>query len=308
MIQKKNNGYLGKLSIEELPDVIRLNISEMKKGESKLITSESNAIHIFQLIDYYTDGTKSFNEVKDGIEAQLTSQKGSEKYFAILDSIKEKVYSENITLKEISQTYNIKYYRTPKIDRTYNDDNLSSNVINKLFATKSKQNLYPPIYVSNDDVLIIEMENYFPSSQLSLSDSEEAIRALLQTQKRVNTINELAKKKLKLLNSGKNTNYEKFSLYKYDKTYNDEIMKIIHNQALLQNLYLINLNHLIIYFLKVDQINSGLIDKKRIDSDNFLDYLRNTQSESDYNSFYVSKYNTFEIDINQIILINNRLY
>ena len=101
-----------------------------------------------------------------------------------------------------------------------------------MFATKSKQNLYPPIYVSNDDVLIIEMENYFPSSQLSLSDSEEAIRALLQTQKRVNTINELAKKKLKLLNSGKTTNYEKFSLYKYDKTYNDEIMKIIHNQAI----------------------------------------------------------------------------
>ena len=46
-------------------------MSEMKKGESKLITSESNAIHIFQLIDYNTDGTKSFNEVKDGIEAQL---------------------------------------------------------------------------------------------------------------------------------------------------------------------------------------------------------------------------------------------
>ena len=296
---KKNNGYLGKLSIEELPDVIRLNMSEMKKGESKLITSESNAIHIFQLIDYYTDGTKSFNEVKDGIEAQLASQKGSEKYFATLDSIKEKVYSENITLKEISQTYNIKYFRTPKIDRTYNDDNLSSNVINKLFATKSKQNLYPPIYVSNDDVLIIEMENYFPSSQLSLSDSEEAIRALLQTQKRVNTINELAKKKLKLLNSGKNTNYEKFSVYKYDKTYNDEIMKIIHNQPITSEFVSYKLESSDYLFLKVDQINSGLIDKKRIDSDNFLDYLRNTQSESDYNSFYVSKYNTFEIDINQ---------
>ena len=168
-----------------------------------------------------------------------------------------------------------------------------------MFATKSKQNLYPPIYVSNDDVLIIEMENYFPSSQLSLSDSEEAIRALLQTQKRVNTINELAKKKLKLLNSGKSTNYEKFSLYKYDKTYNDEIMKIIHNQALTSEFVSYKLESSDYLFLKVDQINSGLIDKKRIDSDNFLDYLRNTQSESDYNSFYVSKYNTFEIDINQ---------
>ena len=119
---KKNNGYLGKLSIKELPDVIRLNITEMKKGESKLITSESNAIHIFQLIDYNSDGTKSFNEVKDAIKAQLTSQKGSEKYFTILDNIKEKVYSENVALKEISQTYNIKYSKTPKINRTYNDD------------------------------------------------------------------------------------------------------------------------------------------------------------------------------------------
>ena len=107
------------------------------------------------------------------------------------------------------------------------------------------------------------------------------------------------RKKLKLLNSGKNTNYEKFSLYKYDKTYNDEIMKIIHNQAITSEFVSYKLESSDYLFLKVDQINSGLIDKKRIDSDNFLDYLRNTQSESDYNSFYVSKYNTFEIDINQ---------
>ena len=296
---KKNNGYLGKLSIEELPDVIRLNITEMKKGESKLITSESNAIHIFQLIDYNSDGTKSFDEVKDAIKAQLTSKKGSEKYFTILDSIKEKVYSENVTLKEISQTYNIKYSKTSKIDRTYNDDILSPIVINKLFATKSNQKLYSPIYISNDDVLIIEMEKHFPSSQLSLSDSEEAIRALLQTQKRVNAINKLAIKKLKSLNSGENTSYEKFSLYKYDKTYNDEIMKIIHNQAVTSEFVSYKLESSDYLFLKVDKINSGLIDKKRIDSDNFLDYLSNTQSESDYNSFYVSKYNDFEIDINQ---------
>ena len=296
---KKNNGYLGKLSIEELPDVIRLNITEMKKGESKLITSESNAIHIFQLIDYNSDGTKSFDEVKDAIKAQLTSKKGSEKYFTILDSIKEKVYSENVTLKEISQTYNIKYSKTSKIDRTYNDDILSPIVINKLFATKSNQKLYSPIYISNDDVLIIEMEKYFPSSQLSLSDSEEAIRALLQTQKKVNAINKLAIKKLKSLNSGENTSYEKFSLYKYDKTYNDEIMKIIHNQAVTSEFVSYKLESSDYLFLKVDKINSGLIDKKRIDSDNFLDYLHNTQSESDYNSFYVSKYNDFEIDINQ---------
>ena len=143
------------------------------------------------------------------------------------------------------------------------------------------------------------MENYFPSSQLSLSDSEEAIRALLQTQKRVNAINKLAINKLKSLNSGKNTSYEKFSLYKYDKTYNDEIMKIIHNQAMTSEFVSYKLESSDYLFLKVDKINSDLIDKKRIDSDNFLDYLRNTQSESDYNSFYVSKYNDFEIDINQ---------
>ncbi len=50
-------------------------------------------------------------------------------------------------------------------------------------------------------------------------------------------------------------------------------------------------------FVKVDSIIED-IDKKKIEEDNFMDYLENTQSESDYNSLYISKYNNFDIDIN----------
>ena len=45
-------------------------------------------------------------------------------------------------------------------------------------------------------------------------------------------------------------------------------------------------------------MDAGFIDKGKIESDNYLDYLRNTQSESDYNSFYISKFGTFDVDVN----------
>ena len=52
-------------------------------------------------------------------------------------------------------------------------------------------------------------------------------------------------------------------------------------------------------FLKIERMDAGFIDKDKIESDNYLDYLRNTQSESDYNSFYISKFESFDVDINE---------
>jgi hypothetical protein len=49
--------------------------------------------------------------------------------------------------------------------------------------------------------------------------------------------------------------------------------------------------------LKVDSFEES-IDKDRVESDNYLDYLENTQSEGDFNNFYISKYENFAIDIN----------
>ena len=55
-------------------------------------------------------------------------------------------------------------------------------------------------------------------------------------------------------------------------------------------------------FLKIEKMDTGFIDKDIIESDNYLDYLRNTQSESDYNSFYTSKFESFDININEEFL------
>ena len=148
-------------------------------------------------------------------------------------------------------------------------------------------------------MLFIKKEEYFPSRQLSLNDSEEAIKALLITQRNIEDFNKMANMKLKSLNEGLDTNYETFSLYNYDKKYNDEIMDLINNQPISNVFISHKLKTGDYIFLKINKLNSQEIDKGKINEDNFLDYLRNTQSESDYNSFYISKYDTFEIDINE---------
>ena len=49
-------------------------------------------------------------------------------------------------------------------------------------------------------------------------------------------------------------------------------------------------------------IHHHQIDNNRVIEDNFLDYIENTQSESDYNNLYITKYDEYEIDINQEFL------
>ncbi len=296
---KKNLGYLGHMNLNDLPDVIRLNIATMKIGETKLITSESNAIHIVKILGSKDNEFKSFQKVRDDIKDRFTKSVGSEKYFSTLDKIKEKIYSQNIPLEEISSLYNLELINSSVIDKSYSDNVLSSEVINKLFYNGSTQGSYPPIYISNDDVLFIKMDNYYPPNQLSLNESEEAIGALLRTQKIKDKFNSLAKDKLTSLNSGKDTYFENFSLYKYDDAYEEEVIKIIHNQPITSDFRSFKLKSSDYLFVKVDSIDLGNFDRDKIDSDNFLDYLSNTQSESDYNSFYLSKYDLYQIDINE---------
>jgi len=295
---KNNLGFIGKLSFDDLPNFIKNNITSMEAGDIKLVSSESNAIHIIKLIKSSAPGNKKFADVKKDIRTQIQKNKGTKKYFSMLDSIKEKIYIQNLSFEEISKSYDLKLLRTKKIGEDYSDNILSSRVTNQLFNDISSTNIFPPIYISNDDILFIKKNKYYPPSQLTLSESEQAIKALLMTQKSNKKLNQLSSKKLQSLNAGVDNDYKSFSVYQYDKTFDDEVMKIINSQSISNTFTSSKLGSGDYVLIKVESINLSSVRQDKVDDDNYLDYLRNTQSESDYNSFYLSKYDTFEIDIN----------
>ena len=76
-------------------------------------------------------------------------------------------------------------------------------------------------------------------------------------------------------------------------------MDLINNQGITSSFVSNKLGPNKFIFLKIDSNDPTSINEERVDSDNYLDFLRNTQSESDYNSFYLSKYDSFEIDVNE---------
>ena len=299
---KNNSGYLGRQSIIDLPDVIKSNISNMQIGEIKLISSQSNAVHIVRLIDTTSPLDKSYDQTKKEIRDQIRNTKGTEKYFSLLDSIKDKIYSNNTSLPMIADSYNLDYFKSGRINQTYSDNLLTSNIVNRLFSKLESQELFPPIYLDNDDVLFVKKIRYFPSEQLSANDSEDAIRALLTTQTHIDAINKAASEKLINLNKGIDQDFVSFSVYKYDKDYSEEIMSLINNQPLTSSFISHKTETGDFVFLKIEKMDTGFIDKDIIESDNYLDYLRNTQSESDYNSFYTSKFESFDININEEFL------
>ena len=296
---KNSSGYLGKQALIDLPDIIKSNLSKMQNGEIKLITSQSNAVHIIQLIDVSSPGDKTYDQVKKEIKDQISNTKGSEKYFSLLDSIKEKLYANNNSLTMIADSYNLDYIESGRINQIYNDSLLTSNIVNRLFSNIETQKLYPPIYIDNDDVLFVKKIKYYPSEQLSAIDSEDAIRALLTTQINIDTINKAASDKLSNLNKGIDQDFQSFSVYKYDKDFSKDIMSLINSQPMTSSFISHKTETGDFVFLKIERMDSGFIDKNKIESDNYLDYLRNTQSESDYNSFYISKYESFDVDINE---------
>tara|TARA_B100001093_G_scaffold278507_1_gene266211 strand:+ start:208 stop:2052 length:1845 start_codon:yes stop_codon:yes gene_type:complete len=295
---KSNNGYLGKIALGDMTDIIKSNILDMKPSDIKVITTESNAIHILRLIKKEKQNDKEFSDVRKEIYSKLSNEKGSNEYYLTLDNIKNKLYSDKISLADISKKFNLLLSQTPKINNSYKSKIFSSEVLQQLFSNINETDLYSPIYISNDDILFVRKVKYYPPKQLVMKDSEVAIKALLSTQ----AINDLMSNKvnvtLKNLNNGSLQSFEKFELYKYDDKYDDELMKIINNQPLTEKFVSYKLNSGNYLLLKLDSFEE-IIDRRRVESDNYFDYLENTQSEGDYNNFYISKYEGFVIDINE---------
>jgi len=294
---KSNKGYLGKITLGDMPDIIKSNILDMKSLDIKMITTESNAIHILRLIQKEKQDDKEFSEVREEIYRKLSNEKGSNEYYLTLDNIKNKIYSDKISLADISKKFNLSLSQTPKIDASYKNKLLSSEVLRQLFSNIKDTDLYPPIYISNDDILFVRKVKYYPPEQLSLKDTETAIRALLLTQSINDLMSAKANLALKNLNNGSLQSFEKFKLYKYDDKFDDEIMKIINNQSVTEKFVSYKLSSGNYLLLKLDSFDE-IIDREKVESDNYFDYLDNTQSEGDYNNFYISKYEGFVIDIN----------
>jgi len=295
---KNNKGYLGKLSLGEMPDIIKNNIIGMNKEDLKIITTESNAIHIIQLIELHKRGNKTFDMVKSDIKNKLLTNKGSIDYYTTLDNIKNNLFIKNTTLNNVAKSFNLKLVKTPRISESYKDMILSSNVLTQLFESINSDEPYKPIYIGNDDVLFVKKVKYYPPKQLPLKDTEDAIKALLYTKAINSKLSKVAQQTLKSLNNGTYTNFQSFKVYNYDDKYDKEIMTIINGQSVTDGFVSHKLSSGHYLLLKLDSFDQ-VLDVEKINNDNFYDFLENTNSEGDYNSFYVSKYDKFNIDVNE---------
>ena len=154
---KNNNGLLSNVSISDLPDVISSSIRDMEPSQVKLITTEDNAIHLIKLLSIQTNIKKNELTVKKNIKNQLKNDKGSKQYFTVIDKIKDKLYSDKLELSEVSKNFNINLTTTPFLNKTSTYIDIPNEVITKLFSSINT-NLYPPIYIDNNDILFIKKE------------------------------------------------------------------------------------------------------------------------------------------------------
>jgi hypothetical protein len=270
----------------------------MNKEDLKMITTEPNAIHIIQLIELHKRGNKTFDMVKGDIKNKLSTNKGSIDYYATLDNIKNNLFIKNTSINNVAKSFNLKLVKTPRISESYKSKILSSNVLTQLFDNTNSDKPYKPIYIGNDDVLFVKKIKYYPPKQLPLKDTEDAIKALLYTKALNSKLSKVAQETLKSLNNGTYSNFQSFKVYNYDDQYDKEIMTIINQQPVTNSFLSHKLSSGHYLLLKLDSFDH-VLDVEKINNDNFYDFLDNTNSEGDYNSFYVSKYDEFEIDVNE---------
>ena len=288
----ESKGYLGEFILTDLPDYLSSEIINLKINEISKIIKSTKGYHIVSILGKTDDTISSFKDSKETIIKDYKKEAGTRKYFDLIDDISEINFTKKYRLQELADRFNLKIMSSKYISKDeghgiFDYEFVRTNIFTEDVITNSKTS--DLIYLNGDRFIIVELDDYKNSEQLSYDDSKNIIETLVLNQKTNSTVILNSENIRDDLNAGISDQFNSLSSFigSIDSTDIDEkIKQLFFNTSPSKGFVAMSLGSKDYMIFSVNEIIYPKNISEIKDVEDYYNFAYNTRSESEFNSFY----------------------
>lgn len=300
---KQNKGSLGTFEMNDLPEYFVNTINSLPDNVVSSPIISDRGTHFLRIKNRTNKKIMQYGEVKSEILTNLKNEKGTRLYFDLIDQIGELSFSKSYTLNEIADDTQQKIITSRKISVNegygiFNYDNIREIIFDDDIIINEK--VSDLIYINENRFIVVEKNEFYKPSQMSLNDSADIIKSLLLELETNNKIQKISENTLVDLNSNtasEDESFENFSGNIDNTNINPELVKIFFEAdgSLGYQQQTLGSDRVIFRINEIDFNN----DIKADDLDDFLNFASNTRSETEFYQLFLDLRNNSEIIVNE---------
>ena len=288
----ESKGYLGEFILTDLPDYLSSEIINLKINEISKIIKSTKGYHIVSILGKTDDTISSFKDSKETIIKDYKKEAGTRKYFDLIDDISEINFTKKYRLQELADRFNLKIMSSKYISKDeghgiFDYEFVRTNIFTEDVITNSKTS--DLIYLNGDRFIIVELDDYKNSEQLSYDDSKNIIETLVLNQKTNSAVILNSENIRDDLNAGISDQFNSLSSFigSIDSTDIDEkIKQLFFNTSPSKGFVAMRLGSKDYMIFSVNEIIYPKNISEIKDVEDYYNFAYNTRSESEFNSFY----------------------
>ena len=300
----ENKGYLGSFFASDLPEYLSSVVTSLDEGQLSNIIESEKGYHLVKVINKVTDDIVTLNDQKSSITADYKKEKGTRKYFDLIDGIEERNFTKQNTITDISDEFNIGLLTSKYINQNegygiFNFNSVRNQVFtNEVIRMNQTSDL---IFINEDRFIVAQLLSYKKPEQLSYEESKDIIKALLLSQKTQQSAKDISKNIRDDLNAGLtelDSSYKQFLGTMDSEDISNELKDAFFATSSETGFIMTEFGKDYLIFSVSNVVYPKDIDK--LDNMNdYYNFVLNTRSESEFNLFYNNISSELDVVINK---------
>ena len=305
---KTNKGFMGEIVIEDLPTPFKSAVYNLEIGQISEPFEYQNKYHIIS-IKSITDGkVTKFDSVKQDIRNEVLNDIAAKKYFSLIDEVNEIIYSGDNDISYLSDFLKVEVDVSQRVNKDSGTGIFEFNHIrNDLFRDEIifNQKLSQPIFIDEDRFIVAQVDKYYDERQMSFDESKNIIHKLLKDIKTTEILLEQSEELRDNLNADIkkiDSSFESFNGTTDSNEVSEELKNIFFNSNPTLGFQFKTMKSGDIMIFNIQSINKIKVVEKDDNYKDFINFSKNTYSESDFDRVFSMFKDNSVIDINNEIL------
>ncbi len=301
---KSNRGYMGEFILDDLPAPFKAALYNLELGEISKPFEYQNKFHIIAIKSISKGKITKFESVKKDIRDELLADTTEKNFFRKIDEVNEIIYAGDNGLSYMSDLLDMRIEKSARVNKDSGSGFFQFNhVRDDLFKDDILINkkLSQPIFVDDDRFLVVQVDNFYEARQMSFEESKPIIKKILLNTEAYDKLISASEELRDNLNAGLkqiDSSFDRFTGTTDSETLADDLKNIFFNSnpTLGFQFKILQSGDSIIF--NIQSINKASKTNQDDNYKDFINFSRNTYSESDFDRvFKIFKNNSIiEVD------------